>query len=601
MAVFNPRILDASLRDVANCLSDHQKADVLLYALENINPEGQSRTIIENAVQSCLQISNLTCTNVAKARVLRAKARLAGGTHFGAQEDLEAALMAEPENEEAKSLLQIRATLEKQSPVNPSTDTGVKFSAEIWRQIVLFLPRRDLKTLLWVPHTLSKIASQLLFRKINLYFSGWSDEDEDDSWHSHNLNKEQESWHSQRSADILTRIILDPSFAGLVKTLRIYATKRDRDGTLAFQIGMLANALPKLINLKNVHIAASSDGLLPMLRILQTTSPKLRGLSISSPDGLGEIACLEFKHLAQFSYRTTKGNSDITQICQFVFQNRNTLRIISLDASTWPFPSEFLSLRNLTHVNFVGQFPLHSHTIYDLLNDGRQLESLSIGCYLECGLSSQFRELPTALPFLRYFAFAVNRMNRRFSDPDMFPAIADFLRERKQLKTLHLSVPDEHVQRAVGFDASIWGVLPSLVTLKSLSITYPLDLSPGLASWLVPRSVLALNLDYEALPMRDPVQFLNQLRIGVPPSLRYIGLSDLTIRSPISAIVEQGFPMVRLIRVGSNYWTVVRNVDDTVVELEQWPRRRVLYHVSEWLEWLGCEDARWRDHSEFLA
>lgn len=40
MAVFNPRILDASLRDVANCLSDHQKADVLLYALENINPEG---------------------------------------------------------------------------------------------------------------------------------------------------------------------------------------------------------------------------------------------------------------------------------------------------------------------------------------------------------------------------------------------------------------------------------------------------------------------------------------------------------------------------------------------------------------------------------
>lgn len=100
-------------------------------------------------------------------------------------------------------------------------------------------------------------------------------------------------------------------------------------------------------------------------------------------------------------------------------------------------------------------------------------------------------------------------MNRRFSDPDMFPAIADFLRERKQLKTLHLSVPDEHVQRAVGFDASIWGVLPSLVALKSLSITYPIDLSPGLASWLVPRSVLALNLDYEALPMRDPVQFLN--------------------------------------------------------------------------------------------
>lgn len=36
MSVFNPKILDASLRDVAANLSDEQKADVLLYAMERL-------------------------------------------------------------------------------------------------------------------------------------------------------------------------------------------------------------------------------------------------------------------------------------------------------------------------------------------------------------------------------------------------------------------------------------------------------------------------------------------------------------------------------------------------------------------------------------
>lgn len=38
-----------------------------------------------------------------------------------------------------------------------------------------------------------------------------------------------------------------------------------------------------------------------------------------------------------------------------------------------------------------------------------------------------------------------------------------------------------------------------------------------------------------------------------------------------------------------------------VLDLEPWPRRTVLYHVAEWLEWLGCEDALVRDQSAFPA
>ena len=53
-----------------------------------------------------------------------------------------------------------------QPPVQPHTTPG--FSTEIWREIALWLPPRDLKSLLHVPHVLSRIASELLFQRIDL-------------------------------------------------------------------------------------------------------------------------------------------------------------------------------------------------------------------------------------------------------------------------------------------------------------------------------------------------------------------------------------------------------------------------------------------------
>lgn len=74
----------------------------------------------------------------------------------------------------------------------------------------------------------------------------------------------------------------------------------------------------------------------------------------------------------------------------------------------------------------------------------------------------------------------------------------------------------------------------------------------------------------------------------------------------VTLIVERGFPMVRVIRLGNNYWTVERHVrgpadlsgpghsaiggtqEGVLLQIEQWPRKRVVYHAAEWLEWLGC-------------
>ena len=78
---------------------------------------------------------------------------------------------------------------------------------------------------------------------------------------------------------------------------------------------------------------------------------------------------------------------------------------------------------------------------------------------------------------------------------------------------LGLVVCDGDFQPAIGFDAAMWGVLPTLVNLRTLKISYPADLAPGLAAWLIPRSVRALSLDLDYVSfrtnIRDPVLFLD--------------------------------------------------------------------------------------------
>ncbi|KAF8991615.1 hypothetical protein BDQ17DRAFT_1432957 [Cyathus striatus] len=564
--------------------------------------------------------------------------------------DLQAALVAEPDNPEAKALLHQRSVAVEKL-LAPLPKLKDRLSPEIWREIALFLPRRDLKSLLFVPHAVSRVASQLLFRELDLHFSAVEGEEEENASNAMVCDgpsglsggvptkDDQAARHAQRSADILTRIITDPGFAIAVKTLRIYAASRERDAGMAFQTGMLTNALPKLVNLRNVHISSGAESVVSVLKILQSSSPRLKGLSINSPDGPADMSFLDLGHLSHFSYSTMSNSSTVpAQISAFLAQNRTSLRTVCLEnphpSPHWTFPSSALSVRNLTSLHFAGSFPGASYAFTEIITNGRQLEDLTLQCsMLECtgpsAASQQFRAMlhSGTLPFLRNFSFSVSQIGRRTMDRDLFPAVAEFLRGRTQLRTLKLVAFEEGVQRAVGFDASVWGVLPTLTGLKGLTITYPNDLAPGLAAWLIPRSVVALTLtlDYVNGVGRDPGAFFAQLRNGVPPELKYIGLSDLPLRN-VSSIIEHGFPMVRVLRIGGSYWTVNNikaphtspHLDSSHThhsvhthhhrppqpvgrELEPWPRRRVLYHAQEWLEWLGCEDAMTRDPTSFPA
>ncbi|KAI0712715.1 hypothetical protein C8T65DRAFT_646692 [Cerioporus squamosus] len=560
MNVFNPKIIDASIRDVTACLSDEQKADVLLSAMAHLEPD-RSRTLIENAVQCCLSISKLSPTNAAKARLMRAKARLAAGLHVGAHQ---------ADNPEASALMTQHVGNQGKTLVLPHTTPG--FSTEIWREIALWLPPRDLKSLLRVPHVLSRIASELLFQRIDLHLAS-------------------EKRESQRSADILTRIITDATFASHVKTLRVFVPGRETF-PITFHTGMLSNALPKLTNLRNVHCAMRWKDMFTFLRILETISHRLTGLSLMPSDGTGELRFPRFKHVMQFSYHSTGGAT--TQVYDFLEQNKPSIRYLSLHNPNWAFPTDAISIRNLTNLDFQGIFPADSRAFAEILSNGHQLESLRLECILECSASAQFREFHNALPFLHHFAFSL--MGYRVNDQDLFPAISDFLRGRTALRSLELTVPSaDWALKRLGYDATVWGVLPSLTSLRSLTATLPKDVAPPVAMWLVPRGVQSLSI--QALTPVNTLEFVSQLRAGMPPQLRYIGLSHFHVEDPTS-VIEQGFPMVQVARVDDEYYTV--NKVGGKVQLEEWPKGRTQYNARDWLDCYGCVEAEWRDPTQFL-
>ncbi|KAI0743067.1 hypothetical protein C8Q80DRAFT_1108088 [Daedaleopsis nitida] len=602
--VFNPKILDASIRDVTACLSDVEKADMLLNAMGHLEPD-RSRTLIENAVQSCLSISKLSPSNAAKARLMRAKARLAAGLHVGAHQDILAALELQPGHPEASALMAQHIVNPGKPLVQPHTTPG--FSTEIWREIALWLPPRDLKSLLHVPHVLSRIASELLFQRIDLHLGGLATgyfiklaDDADPTLTCRyptafsSPAAASEKRESQRSADILTRIITDPTFASHVRTLRVFVPGRETF-PITFQTGMLSNALPKLTNLKNVHCAMRWKDMFSFLRILEAISHRLTGLSLMPSDGTGELRFPRFKHIMQFAYHSTGGAT--TQVNDFLVQNKPSIRYLSLHNPNWSFPTEAISTRNLTHLDFQGIFPQDSRAFSEILSNGHQLESLRLECILECVASTQFRECPNALPFLHHFAFSL--VGYRVNDQDLFPAMSDFLKGRTALRSLQLTVPSaDWALKRLGYDATVWGVLPSLTSLRSLKATLPKDVAAPVAMWLVPRGVQALSL--QALTPVNTLEFVSQLRAGMPPQLRYIGLSQFHVEDA-TAVIEQGFPMVRVARIDDEYYTISRPPGGGgKVLLEEWPKGRTQFNARDWLECYGCVEAEWRDPTQFL-
>ena len=156
--------------------------------------------------------------------------------------------------------------------------------AEIWEEIASFLSRRDLRSLIFVPHPVSSIARQLLFRHVSVGF-GTGD------------TLEMENRHARLSAEILFQLIVDPACASQVRTLKVWAPEDSRHilfalfmGALTFLLNRrsvnqmylvtLTAVLPRLINLKEFHCKMDNDTLRSVIEILEKHHPNLERLLI---------------------------------------------------------------------------------------------------------------------------------------------------------------------------------------------------------------------------------------------------------------------------------------------------------------------------------
>ena len=120
-------------------------------------------------------------------------------------------------------------------------------SNEIWWEIASFLPRRDLWSLISVPHALSSIARQFLFRDVSLQVGSFNlDEERRPS------PIEMQKWHARRSAEILCHLISHPARASQVRSLTVLATNDPGDSLFSYFIGVFALSVEYQTQLINI-------------------------------------------------------------------------------------------------------------------------------------------------------------------------------------------------------------------------------------------------------------------------------------------------------------------------------------------------------------
>ena len=127
-----------------------------------------------------------------------------------------------------------------------NTPNSMQLPPEIWCEVVSWLSRPHWKTLLCVSHPLRKFAANLLFRDLVLQFDVYGYHPGDARLNS-DLD-ELEAWHSKRSLDIMTRILLDRGFAHQVRTLKVLMCDYRLSGptnVMEFNIGEDMCVLPR--------------------------------------------------------------------------------------------------------------------------------------------------------------------------------------------------------------------------------------------------------------------------------------------------------------------------------------------------------------------
>ncbi|KAI0298282.1 hypothetical protein BC826DRAFT_967453 [Russula brevipes] len=590
--------LDSTIRDAVGFLSTTDKADVLLCTMERLALNDKITAGLSHAALQGLVFRRFSVKGL----------HLTFFPSYSA--DLQAILLLDPNHCEAKDLLShldgetqkgagnvVLAGWNVCGHLNPkhgstarisdTTYNAPHLSVELWREIVSYLSRRDLRSLVSVPHVLSSIARQFLFRDVTLHL-GTGKWDADRRWVSFDPD-EIDKWHAWRSAEILRRLNSDATYASQVRSLTIWAPQLSEDTTSSWFMVMLPSALEKLVNLKIAMCTIGRNALAQVLEMLEKSHPDLQELTILT-DSPTLPSLPKFCQLRSFVFGKSDKAHTIPDIRSFLTAHAVALRTLTITnklelGPPQEVPLSINNLRNLTLCLAVSR----AHCVRLLLENGQQLENLQLGIHLKgCVLSNVLRSFPgpCSFPLLRKFSFTLQGADR--DDPDLFPAVAEIVRGHPTLEALMVIC---ETSGDFGYDAAIWGVMPSLICLRVLSMDVPADLPLSLCGWLVPRTVVALRLhDTEESDIycdgsisRTSATYCDELLPGLPTGLKFLALPELEDLGNDPSLL----PALRLV-YSSGILQTFCPIDREFTDLGE---RQRDYYMHDWLVQLNCEEA----------
>jgi len=482
----------------------------------------------------------------------------------------------------------------------------VGLPAEIWREVANWLTRPDWRMLLRVPHPLRKFASDLFFRDIFLQFDVYSSCSDDVQ-----LSRRQEelqAWHSQRTLGIMTRILRDWRFAGRVRSLRVHMCDHRLGGpidVINFELNCFAEVLWKLSGLKTLYLYGSPIFLYNLVSRLPDLTPRVEGVTIRYHQYEGRIYCpripAPLRNLEQLCVHPT--TADLCAYNDGLKEASQTLRRLKMAHHSSPVPIITPLAGNLTHLELVAPWGGASETslFHVILGSGERLESLRLVGYPLQAHSIHFRQFRRSLPLLRDFGIRLVHGRMAMIDPDLFPAICDFLRDRPLLESLELVAYTREVdQAAFGFGTYVWEFVSSLPRLRILSANLLSAIPRKRMIGLIPRSIKTLSVP------PCGVWYLEQLlqEDGWPDDLRFFGIDESPQQNAISLArkIAISIPSVRVVRLSQDYFTVTGRNDGKSVRVDQWPSRAAEIYRKEYLDSCGCEDYEYLyvDHSYVL-
>jgi len=291
------------------------------------------------------------------------------------------------------------------------------------------------------------------------------------------------------------------------------------------------------------------------------------------------------KHLEQLCVHPT--TADLCAYNDGFKQASQTLKRLKMAHQSNPAPIITPLAGNLTHLELVAPWGGANETslFHVILGSCERLESLRLVGYPLQAHSIHFRQYRRSLPLLRDFGLRLVHGRMATIDPDLFPAICDFLRDRPLLESLELVAYAREVdQMAFGFGVYVWEFVSSLPNLRILSANLLNAIPRQRMIALIPRSVKTLSVP------PCGVWYLEQLlqENGWPDDLRFFGIDENPQQNVISLArkIAISIPSVRVVRISRDYFSATGKS----VRVDQWPSRAAEVYRKEYLDSCGCED-----------